>query len=256
MNCPSSCEFSKGHIRYSVKAVVVRSMAFDVDKKVDILVIQPLDLNFLQPPVNYPMQQETSKTFFCGLGSTMFFSVAVPKSGFAVGEILQIPVSIRNTSSVDVQAIKVSLKQNVKFVGRYQSLDDGSGSKMVNESYRPVVQRFSGVPSKETRTVQCAFPIPHLPSSNVISCSIIAITYELSVCAKVGAFHFSPTLHFPITIGTVPLGGAQIQQPNFYPAYQAPMTQPYNQFAIVPSAPFSNAPPSFEDVVVMRKMDN
>jgi hypothetical protein len=268
MNCPSSCEFKNGHIRYSVKAEVVRSMAFDVDKKFNILVIQALDLNFVQPPVNFPIKRATSKTFFCGMGSAMFVSVDVPKSGYAIGEVLQFPVTIKNTSSVDVKAIKVSLKQHVKFVGRHTGWLSGSDTRTIGKCNRPAFRLFSGVPSKETKIVECAIPIPHLPPTNVNSCPIISVTYELSVCAKVGALHYSPTLRFPIMIGTTPLGQAQIQQPDFYPKNPAPISAPHNpqfayapsvpynpQFADVPSAPFSNAPPSFEVAVAMEKMD-
>ncbi len=67
------------------------------------------------------------------------------------------------------------------------------------------VSQEAGVAEKSQSTRNIHVTIPPVSPTNVGTCNVISLFYEIHVIAKVGAFHRDTILRIPITIGTIPL---------------------------------------------------
>lgn len=208
------------------------------------------------PSLKFPAKGEISKTFFFGFGSNaLFMSAEIPASGFVSGQQVPVSIKINNESSVDVENVKISLKQIVHYCSQ-------TPRRKIKESIQTsIASPNPGVKSKNKGMIEGQIVIPPVVPTNIGTCSVVLIYYEIHVCAKVGGIHRSPVVKIPITIGTIPLFQSQYPQP-MYPQISQPYQNPNlmqpqpstssnpNQFvnARVPTAPTPEdlPPPSYE----------
>lgn len=179
-------------------------------------------------------------------GKEMSMTAEIPAAGFVSGQTVPVSVRINNASKVDIENLKVSLKQII----HCNSQTPRRRTKELIMSLSPM--RYDGVKAKDKGNLEATLTIPAVAPSNIGTCSVVEVFYEIHVLAKVGGIHRSPVIRLPVTIGTVPLFDTT-------PMYQ-PAPQPYmnaNQpgpsaYPNLASAPPENlspenlSPPSYE----------
>jgi hypothetical protein len=222
---PTSLEAPYGYIRYTIKVVLERPWKFDLSFKHPFTIIKSLDLNYESAPLNIPVKMETSKKFMFSFGanSNLFMSASIPMSGFVAGQIVNVSAEVNNQTNVEVVYLKISLRKNTHY-------NSDSPRKKTKEEMRTVHEmRCPGVGKKELKNYEEKFVIPNVPPTNVSSCRVIHIFYELQFKAKVTGIHKSLIIRFPVTIGTIPI--YILPQPNLQaqalpPAIRYPVAGP------------------------------
>lgn len=252
---PTSFESKYGHIRYQVKVEIERPWKFDIKYCFAFTVLKVLDLNFESPALRSPLKTEVKKNFFFGLGSkTLFVSAEIPSSGYVAGQSVKITVTINNESNVDVEEIKISLK---KFI-HYNSQSPRRKTRERVESAAEV--RHAGITGKNKGNIEAQLTLPAVPPTNTAFCSVLQVSYEIHIQAKVGGIHRSPYLRLPITMGTVPLQGYQFSAPTLinssnWQLQPGSSTAPYPpQPSLYPPLPPSQVTPSAPMTQDLRKI--
>lgn len=211
----------------------------------------------MQPPLRNPVKAEISKSFLFG-GKELSMTAEIPASGFVSGQPLNISVRVNNASKVDIENLKISLKQII----HCNSQTPRRKTKELIMSFSPT--RYDGIKAKDKGSLEASLLIPPVAPTNVGTCSVVTVFYEVHVLAKVGGIHRSPVIRLPITIGTVPLFDmsmyAPTQQPNMNVNQPGPSTyQPPSYPNLMASAPSLSPehlpPPSYEVAMGMDADD-
>lgn len=243
-----------------------------------------MDLNYESPTLRNPLKVEKSKQFFFGFSSkSLYLTAEIPLTGFVSGQQVPVSINVNNESTVDVSEISVEL---VKII-HYNS--ESPRMKTRERIEYSAVTQCAGVPVKSKAATNTSLVIPPIPPTNVGTCRVLSIFYEVHVVAKVGAFHRNAILRLPIMIGTVPLFASRtisyqqpqpyqqpqsIQQtqpyqstvPNLPPAWTVPTTSAgpssYQNLPLAPSAPNHNPseqqdmpPPSYQEAMAVTCAD-
>jgi hypothetical protein len=158
-------------------------------------------------------------------------SAEIPISGFVSGQAIPVSVRIVNQSSVDVETVKISIKQIVQYISKTPR------RKIREKIQTSAAQPFPGIKSKDKGGVDGQVVVPPAIPTNLGTCSVIQIYYELHVSAKVGGLHRSPVIKIPITIGTVPLYQMPFPQP-IYPQLPSDQPFPYHMQQAQPSSSY------------------
>lgn len=203
---PSSFEGEFGHVRYTIKVTLDRPWKFDQDMKMAFTVIAPVDLN-VNPRVKEPFKLELEKSFccFCCKSGPLAVITSIPQTGYVSGQILPITCEIDNASNVNLTAVKFELRKLVTFHTN-QPRSEKRESKVI-------ISQLSIGPMNagESRTFSQQMEIPALPPTNLLNCGIIALDYDLHVECDVSGPHRNLTGKIPITLGTIPLAGTNLQ---------------------------------------------
>lgn len=252
---PTSFESKYGHIRYQVKVEMERPWKFDIKYCFAFTVLKVLDLNYESPALRSPLKNEVTKNFFFGLGSkTLFVSAEILSSGYVAGQFVTISVKINNESNVDVEEIKFSLKKFIHYNSQSPRRKTRERVEMAAET------RHAGVPGKSKGNIEAQLVIPAVPPTNIAFCSVIQVSYEIHVQAKVGGIHRSPLLRLPITLGTVPLQNSQVAASSTlnmsnWQLQPGASNAPYpTQPSLYPTLPSSQAAPSAPMIQDLRKI--
>ena len=226
---PTSFESKYGNIRYQIQVEVERPWKFDIKFSFGFTVIKIFDLNFDRPTLRNPLKSELAKTFFLGFSSkALHVSAEIPISGFVAGQSVPVKININNESSVDVEEIKVSLKKYVHY-------SSDSPRRNVRERLEQVADvRSVGVSGKNKGSMSAQLIIPPVAPTNIGTCNVVQVSYEIHVLARVSGFHRCPLLRIPITIGTVPLQSlypalSQFNATSWNPMHPGTSSAPNNQ---------------------------
>ncbi|XP_037952535.1 arrestin domain-containing protein 2-like [Teleopsis dalmanni] len=261
-NCPTSYESLHGYIRYTVKVVLIRPWKFDQTFTKGFTVLAIRDLNY-EPMALPPVHAIASKTFCCWpcKSSPLQLDIDLPQTGFVPGQNIPVSILVTNDSHIPVEEMKISLAMLVIFYSqcpRSSKTEKTTVAKMKGE----------GVQRNCKKLFNYQLPVPATPPSNIVSCSILHIMYEVFVEAKIKGFHANQVICAPIIIGNVPLQTVVQQQPttSFAAQHQMP-TAPTdakmleavenNEIAVV-STPIpwegngDMQPPTYEEATHMR----
>ncbi|XP_035784904.1 arrestin domain-containing protein 17-like [Anopheles albimanus] len=196
---PTSFEGDYGYIRYTVRLVLQRPWKFDLTYKIAFTVVNQLNLNAVNPPLNVAAVQEQIKHFSCGpcRSDPLTINVLLPMTGYVPGQFILTTVDISNRSSKCIAEVKLKLRRQVL----YRSKCPHEQSKVV----RCTLAKFqcSGVDSKSSAGYERRFLVPPEPPTR--SDTIIRLEYYVEVVARVLGMASSPRVRIPITIGTIPL---------------------------------------------------
>ncbi|KAF4516728.1 hypothetical protein B566_EDAN008418 [Ephemera danica] len=195
---PASFEGLYGHIRYCVRATLVRPWKFNHVTRQLFTVISPLDLNS-EPRLAEPTQTDCQKTFTALFSKAAPFSatLSLPVGGAVSGETLLPTVRLGNGSTIKMEI-------GLKFVAE---ITYHVRNKSKTEMLKIASKKLGELSSKESRMWSNeTFPIPALPPSKLPHCQNIDITYNL-------------VLKLPVVIGTIPLREHFM---GFTPAVQSP----------------------------------
>lgn len=180
---------------------------------------------------------------------------------------------MNNDSNVEVTEILAELVKTIHY-------NSDIPRRKIRERFERVVKASCvGVASKNKSCFNVALLIPSIEPTNIGTCRVISLMYEIHVVAKVGAFHRDVVLKMPIVIGTVPFFSSQTNQ--FYHNQQYTSTfatennssfniQPstsstyiiniQNSYNPSPSAPienfsFNDMPPSYQEALANESID-
>lgn len=200
-NIPFSIEGKYGYVRFKIDANLDIAWGFDYKATKDIHVARYEDLNYF-PELRASTKIQTLKSFWSWTGKSnkVFLNVCLPKTGFALGEIIPVNVEIKNESSVDIEHTTIALNQ----VGRYNS----TCPHVKTEELKAVIvkERGRGVKSCQTTQFQVLLEIPQvLVISNNRYCKVFQISYEVELVGITTGLHQSPKVFTKITVGSVRL---------------------------------------------------
>jgi hypothetical protein len=97
---PSSVNEAHGSVKYDVRLKYDRPWAFDDEFVEGFTVVCPINLN-LNPFLRNPAENTITKEFGCCCceSDPMSFTVRIPKTGFASGEMVNLKAHINNPTS-------------------------------------------------------------------------------------------------------------------------------------------------------------
>ena len=187
-----------------------RPWKFDLAFKLPFTVIKLEDLNVLSPALKVPSKTEVCKSFYCCCfkSKPLLMKVTLPFSGYVPGQSVQVVVELNNQSNVNVEGVKLALEKKITYISQ-------SPRSKIKIEHGTVKEVFGlGVLNASTGQVAISLVVPPIPPTNINSCKVLKVAYELKVLAKVSGAHRNPFVTIPITIGTIPLSFGQTPNPN------------------------------------------
>ncbi|XP_045538984.1 arrestin domain-containing protein 17 [Papilio machaon] len=236
-NCPSSFEGKYGHVRYEIKVVVDRAFKLDQEKKKQIRVIAPLDLNF-DPYCKEPMQFDIEDTYCCccmGSGSSATV-VKLPVSGYCPGQTIPIELSCSNQGGVEIERILMAIQKRITY--HAVNVPDTK-----HEESTVLEMKKGPVPGESTRSWMVDMEVPAIDVYNMGPCRFIDIEYDFKVTVVPEGCHSNSEDRRSIRIGTVPLMGYQDNIPNPLQD-QMPQVMPIMNQPPPTVRPFTNSYPN------------
>lgn len=144
---------------------------------------------------------EITKSFCCWPCRTgpLSLTASIPQTGYVPGQNIVIQAQVINLSGSTIDQMKFVLRQSIVYHSQ-------TPTRATKEELRTIQQkRSTGVAQNNEERFEISLPIPSTPPTNVGSCRIIFISYDIKVEAKIVGVHTNPFVLLPITIGNVPL---------------------------------------------------
>ncbi|KAJ2949375.1 hypothetical protein O0L34_g15288 [Tuta absoluta] len=242
-HCPPSFNGEYGHIRYTIKVVIDRSFKFDQEKKVDITVLNPKDLN-RDPYCKELMLFEFEETYCCWCSSqgNCETTVKLPQSGYCPGQTINFELKCANNSRLTMDAITFEIKETRKFIATHNSDTKYTEDVIAKLKKGPV-------PSNTTRNWMLEMEIPQMDLYNLDACSFIDVRYDFKVKIDPSGCHSDTKDSRRLVLGHIPLrefedqpqGDQIVAQPVPPSMMQYPTNTPYSGA----NAPYSNEKPPY-----------
>lgn len=128
----------------------------------------------------HPVNLELQKTFcclFCKSGP-LTVTTYVPSTGYVPGQNVPIPIDIDNASNVEIQRVRISLRQICSF--KANSPRHGL-KKAMHSISETAVGRIAERSSSQQTVI---LTIPSIPPSYLTNCTLIDLDYVLTVRTK------------------------------------------------------------------------
>ncbi|CRK98598.1 CLUMA_CG012195, isoform A [Clunio marinus] len=198
---PANFDGSFGHIDYYCKAVIEIPWGFDEDYKIMFRIEQKADLND-EPLLKIPSHSEEIRQYCCLFCTTDFliFTVTLPFTGFAPGQIIPVTVNYNNKSGIEVLSTKISLKRIIRYKGDIPHRRTNVDIEKIIEDYHDGVDGSSSVEFVKNLKLP-----ERMINTNIKYSNLIQVSYEIKVEAEVPDCHKNAVIIIPITIGSVPL---------------------------------------------------
>lgn len=198
---PSSFEGKHGRVRYSIKAVIVRSLLQrNFECKQPFTVNAPLDLNTITE-AKMPGSGSAVKNKFSLLRTSGPISIKVwiDHCGFVPGQKIFFNATIDNQSGDQCRETKVQLIQEVKYVTKAGRKHPSNWSK--HTLYEVKRGSFGAFETWDRVPIE----IPPVVPSHLPGCGIIDINYKLLFTLDPSALSRNVEIPIEVIIGNVPL---------------------------------------------------
>ena len=173
---PSSFEGRVGNVRYALVAQIITGLLkFNHTVEVRIPVQQLVKLS--DPSLLQPRRQEVQKTLccLCCASAPIVLNVAVPKTGFCIGESFQLHISLENGSNRQL-TIVAAIKQRVTYFAQGHT----------NWSEKTLVSVGSDeIEPQATRNWDPTIQIPLTEIVHESSCHNIKMAYSLFITCRI-----------------------------------------------------------------------
>ena len=175
---PSSFEGEFGKIRYMLKGTIVTDSVPKHNHDVTAVITVQQLVPIANPHLLNPVRTEVQKTVWCLCGTShpIKMSVAIPKSGFYIGESFQLHISLGNGSERQL-TVTASLKEHTVYRAR------GCHRRVSRSLYR---FKSNKVKHQETKNFNETITIPTntviVPNS---SCGNIEVTHWLKITCHI-----------------------------------------------------------------------
>ena len=191
---PSSFEGSVGNIRYSlVGKIVTGLLKFNHSVEVQIPVQQLVKIT--DPRLLQPVRQEVQKKLccLCCASGPIVLTVALPKTGFCIGEPFQLHASLENGSNRRGLIMNASITQRVAYFA--QGHTNWGGKTLLNIASEEIEPQ-----SSRNWDPTITIPTEGVSIIHETSCHNIKVTYILNVICRIPrALNLS--MGFPIQLG-------------------------------------------------------
>ena len=185
---PSSFEGKFGNIRYMLMGRIVTGALKHNHDVMTVIPVQQL-LQITDPRLLQPVRTEVQKTVgcLCCTSQPIVLTVAVPKTGFCIGDSIQLHISLENGSNRQL-TLTVNLKEQITFIA------SGNYRKRSKSLY---TFRSNEINHQEAADLDKAIIIPKA-DTNVLhskSCRNIKVAHWIEVtCHIPWAFNLSTTI--------------------------------------------------------------
>ena len=227
---PSAFEGTAGNIRYSlVGRIGTGLLKFDHTVEVRVPVLQLVKIS--DPRLLEPLRQEVQKTLCClwCASQPIVLTVAVPKTGFYVGESFQLHVSLENGSGRRVSVVANIIQSVVYYAqGHSRSIKNVLASVTSNEIEPQTSPDWD--PTIAIPTAHANVAILHRSS-----CSNIKINHNLRVSCRI-----------PLSLNlivSIPLQLGNCREESALPTQQLPPPGPVGAYPPPPQPAGGNLPP-------------
>jgi len=223
-NLPSSFESGPGHVRYYVKATIVRNWKWDHDVKEHITINSVLDLNMLSSALK-PGHSHDFKNLccLCCKSGPISATVTTNRTGYVPGEQIGFTAEVDNKSTRAMDSSFLSLIETVTY---HTSRKNKTETRTVAEIRRGRIE-----PGDQDMWEDVKMRVPALPPTNLGgNCDIISVQYTLEFHVDPSGPSFDLVVSLPIVIGTIP------------PRQYIPSLAP----PVLPSPAPAPAPPSYQ----------
>ncbi|XP_018796250.1 PREDICTED: arrestin domain-containing protein 17-like [Bactrocera latifrons] len=200
-NCPTSFEGLHGCIRYIVKVTLVIPWKFNQTYTRGFTVMKMLDLNYESPQIKIPITSENYRSYCCGPCKTdpLKMQIQLPQAGYVPGQRIPVTALVINNTNIAVSEVRYALVMLV----RYSSPAPALHSCL--ERITMTTAKSESVLRNSTRSLTHELLVPSTPPTCLRSCSIIRISYQVEVEARMKGWYSSQTITIPVLIGNVPL---------------------------------------------------
>jgi hypothetical protein len=175
---PSSFEGKLGNIRYMLVGRIVTGALKHNHDVMTLIPVQQL-VQITDPRLLQPVRTEVQKTvgWLFSTSQPIIMSVAVPKTGFYIGDSLQLHASLENGSKRPI-TLTVCLKEYIVYHAR------GTYRRISRSLYR---LRSDKVERQETKILDEAITIPTNDTTILInsSCGNIKVTHRLKITCHI-----------------------------------------------------------------------
>ena len=175
---PSSFEGSVGHIRYSLVGKIVTGL-FKFDHNVELRVPVQQLVKISDPRLLQPVREEVQKTVccLCCASGPIVLTVALPKTGFLLGESIQFHASLENGSNRLV-TMNASIVQHIVFHAQgHRRFGGKTFVSVASDAVEPQASR-NWEPTIQT-------PTSEVDIVHETSCGNINISYTLTVVCQI-----------------------------------------------------------------------
>lgn len=224
-NLPSSFETKIGHVRYYVKADIVRDWMWNHKVKQHITVNGILDLN-MYPSAKQAGHIRDYKTLCCLCCKSGPISAVITtnRTGYVPGELIGFNAEVDNQANKEMTGSFLNLVEVVTFKTARKNKTE---KRVVAE-----IRRGRIGPGSSDYWEGVLMRVPALPPTNLAgTCNIIDVQYKLDFHVDPSGMSFDLVVSLPITIGTIPLM-------EYIPTLAPPPTYPVKE---------DNPPPYFPD---------
>ena len=238
---PSPFEGTVGNIRYTLTVKIFTGL-LKCKKSVEFHVPVQAIVNVSAPRLLQPVRREVGKTVesLCCAAQRVALTVALPKTGFCIGHLIQVHTSLENGSNRSV-TITASVVQRVTY---------SAEEKQKSSCNQLVAVRSTPIRSRSSKDWDPTIEIPTAGVAIIQNCRNITVNHFLNITCQI-SFAGDLTAEIPIELGTchevqsVPVINPAIQQgPPQLATTQTPPLQPTAPPLEVPSEhPHPTAPP-------------
>ena len=204
---PSSFEGTVGDIRYTLVGTIVTGM-LKSDHTVELQVPVEQLVRITDPRLLQPVRQEVQKRIccLCCASGPIVMTVAVPKTGFCIGEAFQLHASLENGSN---RRLTMNARITQRVVYHAQGRQQYSANIILSI-------RSEDIEPQASRNWEPTITIPttHVDIFHEASCRNINVSYTLHVMCQV-PFSFDLARVIPIQLGNYQ--DQQMQVPTFQP---------------------------------------
>lgn len=199
-NIPYSVDADFGNIKYKIDAKLdIPWTLCDLQEKLPFTIVRNDDLNLI-PELKLAQEVEDVKKFCWGIcgSNPLIVRVRIPKSGYALGENVNMIIKYRNDSNHIVEHTMVTLVKKEKFVSSDPVTKDRIKKTKVIDSCAEGVSKNSEI------KIDHYLQIPQdILTTNRKYSQVYQISYEIKIVVATAGCSSSPVLKIPVTIGNV-----------------------------------------------------
>jgi len=196
---PSTYESQYGHVRYYLKATMVRDWKWDYDVKHHITVNAELDLNMVTGAADGGRSQDHKNLCcLCCKSGPITAMIGTDRQGYVPGELIAFSAEVDNQSDRLMTKSYLHLMEVVTYITYRKN----------KTTRRPIceIERGSIQPGGQDMWEDVKMRVPALAPTNLGGvCNIMNVQYELEFHVDPSGVGFDLVVTQPILVGTIPL---------------------------------------------------
>ena len=197
-NMPSSFEGHYGHIRYILKAKIIKPWRFDHKVKCAISVNDLIDTNNPMYSLGVGGEKHKEVGCLCCTAGPLDLNASIDRSAYCPGETILINAHAQNNTTRDMQNMHAKLIRTVTFAAQHHGLTE-------HKIDTKEITRLGGPPIPKGESAKWSNQPFGIPATvpTIVNSNLITVQYKLKVIVGV-PWGLDPAVEMYITMGTVP----------------------------------------------------